>query len=116
MLAGGGALLDFAALGSPAASIDELRWYPGRRLSSGEQVCVPAALVDDPVDPADNPGWFDSGPSGAAAGPDLEQATARALLEIIERDAIMVAWERDLRLPLLDPDRLLRNGCRNRCG
>ena len=115
VLAGGGALLDFGApgvaLGSPAASIDELRWYPGRRLSSGEQVWVPAALVDDPADPADDHnGWFDSGPSGAAAGPDLERATARALLEIIERDAFMVAWERELRLPLIDPDRLLPNG------
>jgi ribosomal protein S12 methylthiotransferase accessory factor len=120
VLARGGALLDFAlpgvALGSPGAWIDELRWYPGRRLSSGEQVWVPAALVDDPVQPADNPGWFDSGPSGAAAGPDLERATARALLEIIERDAFMVAWERELRLPLLDPDRLLRNGSMDASG
>jgi ribosomal protein S12 methylthiotransferase accessory factor len=120
VLAGSGVLLDFGApgiaLGSPAASIEELRWYPGRRLSSGEQVWVPAALVDDPVDPADNPGWFDSGPSGAAAGPDLERATARALLEIIERDAFMVAWERELRLPLLDPDRLLRNSSMDTSG
>ena len=74
---------------------------------------MPAALVDDPADPTDDQnGWFDSGPSGAAAGPDLEQAIARALLEIIERDAFMVAWERELRLPLIDPDRLLLNGSR----
>ncbi|MDX8049921.1 YcaO-like family protein [Lentzea sp. BCCO 10_0798] len=82
--------LDFAgaSLGDPLAVDESLRWYRGSWLDSGEPVWVPAGMVDHP---ADTP-WFDSTPSGAAAGPDLEFAARAALLEWIERDAVAVAW------------------------
>ena len=82
--------VDFAAssLGDPLAVDARLTWYQGRWLDSGEPVWVPSGLVDYPVaDP-----WFDPSPSGAAAGPDLDFALSGALLELIERDAVLVSW------------------------
>lgn len=82
--------LDFVAagLGDPAGADAELRWYEGTWLHSGAPVWVPAGLVDYP---AGTP-WFDPSPSGAASGPDFEFAVRGALLELIERDAVGVAW------------------------
>lgn len=107
-LPAGDRVLDAAApgvaLGHPAARTARLRWYRGQRLAGGEAVWVPAALVDDPADPANGPaGCFDPGPSGAAAGPDRDRAVTGALLEVVERDAFMVAWARQLRLARLPP-------------
>lgn len=79
------------------------RWYLGTDLSTGEPVSLPAGLVDHPV--VDGGGADDS-PSGAAAGSSLDMAVRAALLEIIERDAAMVAWHRRLVLPTLDLDQL----------
>ncbi|GLY50312.1 YcaO-like family protein [Lentzea sp. NBRC 102530] len=82
--------LDFAgaSLGDPRAAGETLLWYRGCWMDSGAPVWVPAGMVDHP---GDTP-WFDSTPSGAAAGPDLEFAARAALLEWIERDAVAVAW------------------------
>lgn len=92
------------ALGDPAAVDTELHWYEGRRLRDSAPVMVPAALVDWPADPVESR-YFDPGPSGAAAGNSAEMALRSALLEVVERDAILVAWERGLRLPsYTDPE------------
>ncbi|MFK0250445.1 YcaO-like family protein [Amycolatopsis azurea] len=92
----GSAALDFAgcALGDPAARDRRMRWYAGRRLDSSLSVWVPAALVDYPVHDLS----FDPTPSGAAAGPTLDFAVRGGLIEVIERDAVGVAWaaEREL--------------------
>ena len=40
--------------------------------------------------------------SGLACGPSLEEATLAALLEVIERDAMMLVWKCRLSLPLLE--------------
>ena len=92
----GPAGLDFAgcALGDPAARDRRMCWYEGRRLDSGCPVWVPAALVDYPVHDLS----FDPTPSGAAAGPTLDFALRGGLVEVIERDAVGVAWaaEREL--------------------
>jgi ribosomal protein S12 methylthiotransferase accessory factor len=85
------------ALAAPESADQELTWYPARRLRDGAEVLVPAALVDWPcAEPEAR--WFDPGPSGTAAGAGYEMALRNALLEVIERDAIMVAWQRGLRL------------------
>ncbi|MEU1849784.1 YcaO-like family protein [Streptomyces sp. NPDC019990] len=78
-------------------------WYSARRLLDGHRVWVPAGLVDHPTRPQDGEG-FDPGPSGAAAGAGSEMALRSALLEVIERDALTVAWARALALPRIDPD------------
>ena len=40
--------------------------------------------------------------SGLACGPSLVEAVLAALLEVVERDAVMLAWKCRLSLPLLD--------------
>lgn len=96
----GSAALDFAAagLGDPVAADASLRWYSGTWLHSGAPVWVPAGLVDYPADTT----WFDPSPSGAASGPDFEFAVRGALLELIERDAVGVAWAADAFLAEID--------------
>lgn len=84
------------ALGAPHAADLELHWYPARRLRDGAKVMVPAPLVDWPCDPRES-AYFDPGPSGAASGLGREMALRAALLEVVERDAVMVAWQRGLR-------------------
>ncbi|MGH3765864.1 MAG: YcaO-like family protein [Pseudonocardiaceae bacterium] len=92
--------LDFAGsgLGDPHALDRPLRWYQGSRLDCQQPVWVPSGLVDYPLaDP-----WFDPTPSGAASGPDLRFAVRGALLELIERDAVGVAWAAESPLQEID--------------
>ncbi|WP_031072263.1 YcaO-like family protein [Streptomyces sp. NRRL WC-3742] len=102
--------LDFAAppiaLGSADATV--LGRCPARRLADDTEVLVPAGLVDYPVAGPEAAG-FDPSPSGAASGDGLDMALRSALLEVIERDAVMVAWARRLALPRVDLDASLRD-------
>ncbi|MCZ7417074.1 YcaO-like family protein [Streptomyces sp. WMMC897] len=97
---------DFAdpglALGAPEARSLPLTWYPARRLRDGADVCVPAPLVDYP-DPSPQAAHFDPTPSGAASGAGPGDALRAALLEIVERDAFLTAWEARLRPHRLRP-------------
>lgn len=101
----GSATLNFAhptkAMGEPDAQDRTLTWYPARRLSDGAATWVPAGLIDFPAPEADAVG-FDPSPSGAASGPGRRAALRSALLETIERDAVLVAWARRLELPRVD--------------
>lgn len=96
----GSGALDFvtADLGDPAAADQPLHWYEGSWLHTGEPVWVPAGLVDYPLGTP----WFDPSPSGAASGPDRDFAVRGALLELIERDAVGVAWAAGSRLREID--------------
>ncbi len=98
------------ALSAPAAEAAELTWIPGRRLRNAEVIMVPAPLVDWPsLEPEAS--LFDPGPSGAAAGSSPEMALRAALLEVVERDAVISAWERGLCLPLFpDPNHIVAVG------
>jgi len=51
---------------------------------------VPVGLV---TDPAPDPDSVDASPSGAAAGPSWAFAARRALLECMERDAVLNCWQ-----------------------
>ena len=76
--------------------------YSGFSLSDWRQtVVVPEVEVDYPLDMIAN-ATVDPSPSGAASGPSLEAAIRSGLLELIERDAVMVAWNRQARLELVD--------------
>ncbi len=112
-----GRALDFerpeVALGSPQAVHEVLTWYPARRVVDDTAVWVPAPLVDYPH-PEPQPGrasrhLFDPSPSGAASGQGTEHALRSALLEIVERDALLVAWQRRLELRLVDVDAALES-------
>ncbi|MYR46550.1 YcaO-like family protein [Streptomyces sp. SID5910] len=84
------------ALGDARVTDRPLTWYPARRLRDGAEILVPAGLVDYPA-PAEEAEGFDPGPSGAASGQGYDMALRSALLETVERDALLVAWERRLR-------------------
>ncbi|WP_151775738.1 YcaO-like family protein [Streptomyces abyssomicinicus] len=88
------------ALTHPEARTAAQHWYNARPLGSGDPVLVPADLVDWPARSAR---LFDPSPSGAAAGATAESALAAALVEVAERDALTVAWGRQLRLPTYRP-------------
>ncbi|MFE0019865.1 YcaO-like family protein [Amycolatopsis sp. NPDC059021] len=103
----GGTGLDFDGLGDARARDRLLRWYRGWRLDSGGSVWVPAGLVDYP---AEEP-WFDPTPSGAAAGPTREFALRAALLELIERDAVGVAWTAEVELEEFDVEAEITAAC-----
>jgi len=80
-----------------------MSWYPATRLADGSEWWVPAGLVLYPGTPQDRPG-FDVGPSGAAAGQSYRSALHAALLETVERDAVIVSWARQQHLLSVDTD------------
>ncbi len=81
-----------------------VRWARAFRLPDGARRFVPAQLVylpwrgtgldDTPI------GYATS--SGLACAATIEEALLAALLEVVERDAFMLAWNHRLSLPLLD--------------
>src|SRR5205085_9014227 len=73
-------------------------------LLPGERVFVPFRSPR-PADVTDYPTL-----SGYAAGPTLEEAALHALLEVVERDAFMIAWANRLRLRPLELSPTARDG------
>ncbi|WP_031012255.1 YcaO-like family protein [Streptomyces sp. NRRL F-5727] len=88
------------ALAHPDAATAVLEWHEARALDTDATVLVPADLVNWP---ARNDVLFDPSPSGAAAGAGPDAALGAALVEVAERDALTVAWGRQLRLPTHTP-------------
>jgi ribosomal protein S12 methylthiotransferase accessory factor len=81
-----------------------VRWAPGRSLTDGRRALVPAQLVylDEPGGGAGEEPIGYATSSGLACGPSFSSAALSALLELVERDAFLVAWRGRLSLPLLD--------------
>ena len=71
-------------------------------LADGEAAYLPAQLVylRQPVSGLRPIGYSTS--SGLACAPTLAEAVLAALLELVERDAVMLAWKCRLLLPVLD--------------
>jgi thiazole/oxazole-forming peptide maturase SagD family component len=68
-------------------------WCRGVRISTSEPVYVPAvAAFLGWTPPEDEPLFVFPSSSGLAAGTDPDAALRRALLEVIERDASVLAW------------------------
>ena len=86
--------------------IDErtlLAWVPAYSLTRRCDGFVPATLVDLYHAPRSEGDCFDSCPvSGYACGNSLEEALLGALCEVVERDALMIAWYQRLAVPSLD--------------
>lgn len=80
-----------------------VRWCPAFRLPGGGPAYVPTQLVhllgDDAHD--DTPVGYATS-SGMACGATLEEAILSGLLELVERDAFLLAWYNRLSLPLVD--------------
>lgn len=84
------------------AADTRLRWVRGRRLSDGADAWLPAQLVYLGGLSTDEPMIAYSTSNGLAAAADWERALLSALLELVERDAFMLAWNARLSFPLLD--------------
>jgi ribosomal protein S12 methylthiotransferase accessory factor len=98
---------EIAAADFPLATWDPtepLRWVRGWSLIDGRDVWVPAVMTHLGVTPAHpiERFWLQTS-SGAAAGVTQEQALLAACFELIERDAVAIAWLQRLALHLLYP-------------
>lgn len=97
--------LQHAAPGFPFVPFTEdtpTSFVEGTSLLDGARALVPAELVYlQPPAPSTRPIAFATS-SGLACGPSLAEATLSALLELVERDAVMVVWSNRLSPPLLD--------------
>jgi ribosomal protein S12 methylthiotransferase accessory factor len=74
----------------------------GVSLSDGRPVSIPAELVYLGRPPTAQRPIAYSTSSGLACAPTFTEAVLAALLEVVERDAVMLAWKCELSLPLLD--------------
>jgi ribosomal protein S12 methylthiotransferase accessory factor len=80
-------------------------WVRGWSIRNGRRTWLPAELVylgDVVSDGSRRLGYATS--SGTACGTSLDEALARALCEVVERDAFMIVWANRLSLPLVDAD------------
>jgi SagB-type dehydrogenase family enzyme len=86
-------LLLFPDLGSFSPE-KEWQWVIGRRYLTGDKVYIPIDNVFYPLYPKEigRKICYSANSSGVAAHTDRTQAILNALLELIERDAIMVTW------------------------
>lgn len=83
----------------------ELSWVWGFSLTQGRPVRVPASRTFSPFRVVARGDYFDAPIiSGYSSHSTLEEAIYGALMEVIERDAFMIAWANQLRLPRLAID------------
>ena len=99
------ALFHAAQLGHPSfpfASFTEdteLDFVEGVSLADGAPAFAPAALVFLRPPPSTGPPIAYPTSSGLACAPTAREAALAALLELVERDAVMLAWNARLSLP-----------------
>ena len=78
-----------------------IAWVTGFSLADGRPVRVPAQLVFlGPVRDREPPIGYPTS-NGLACGPTLIEAILAGLLELVERDAMMIVWSNRLSLPRL---------------
>jgi ribosomal protein S12 methylthiotransferase accessory factor len=79
-------------------------WVEGFSVPDGQRAFLPAQLVFMPWEPRgqDEVRVGHATSSGLACAATLEEAILTGLLEVVERDAFMLAWHNRLSLPLLD--------------
>lgn len=76
------------------------RWVRATGLASGTAAALPRQMVT-PLGPGDALLWPVTS-AGTAAHPSRERAVLSALVELIERDALLTAWLLDRPVPTLD--------------
>lgn len=80
-----------------------IQWIDAVDLETGEPAWIPAQLVYlSDMSPFGGARIGYATSSGLACGASFDEALERALLELLERDAFMIAWWRRLSLPRLD--------------
>jgi ribosomal protein S12 methylthiotransferase accessory factor len=86
----------------PFTASTRLDFVAGYSLDDASRVFLPAQLVYLGTPPRDG-AWIGYPTSnGLACGATREEAVLAALLELVERDAVMIAWAGSLSLPHLD--------------
>ena len=90
----------------PVRAETSIRWARGTSTATEQEVWVPASCVYVPYlfDVAVEPFTHMPISTGLAAGPSPDFCVRKGVLEILERDALMVAWHNRLSLPRLDPE------------
>lgn len=91
------------------------RWVAGRSVASGDAWFVPACLVFLPYAYlGGEPPLTAQSSSGLAIAWSREAAVRHALLELVERDALMRAWQADIRFEICS-ERALADGTLYTC-
>ncbi|WP_017608824.1 YcaO-like family protein [Nocardiopsis xinjiangensis] len=81
-----------------------LPWVQSRRLADGALVWIPAQPVYLRADMMDVNPIADATSNGLAYSSTPDEALVGALLELVERDAVMITWYKQLSMPLVDVD------------
>lgn len=79
----------------------QMRWVEGVDLGAGASRLVPLVMVKEDPHPLPAERFWLPISTGCALHRDAESASLAALLEVVERDAVAVAWLRGLALPRL---------------
>lgn len=90
----------------PYAPYDPARpmgWVPARALAGGGEVLVPALAVFMNYHPSPGEHLFQPTSNGLGTGPTPAAAVLSALLEVMERDAFVIAWMNRLPATRFDP-------------
>ncbi|MEE6295994.1 TOMM precursor leader peptide-binding protein [Georgenia wangjunii] len=78
---------------APYSRATELDWVPARSLVSGEEVWVPLLATHLGYDVPERGAYlFPATSNGFAGGATLTDAVLGGLLEVVERDAFLIAW------------------------
>lgn len=92
----------------PFTEETRIRWARGFSLTKDASVYVPASFVHIPYKPVAGETrilpWQVS--TGLACHTGLARASLKALLEVVERDAFMLFWHRQIRCPEIDVSNL----------
>jgi ribosomal protein S12 methylthiotransferase accessory factor len=103
----------YESQGFPYERVDgrRLRWICGTSAVTGEAVWLPASCVYVPYlyDAAVEPFTHMPISTGLAAGPTLDRCIEKGILEILERDALMLVWYGRIVVPRIDIE-----SCRDR--
>lgn len=89
---------------APFTSQTRVHWAPARRLDDESDAWVPAQLAYLGFPDTEAPIGYSTS-NGLAAAADWDTALLGALLELLERDAFMLAWNARLSFPRLDWER-----------
>ena len=88
----------------PFGAQTPIRWAPGFSMARDRPVLVPAAFTYIPYVPGEGEAkivpWQVS--TGLACHTSLARASLKALLEVVERDAFMLFWHRQIRCPEIE--------------
>lgn len=91
---------------SPLSSADRIRWIEGTDLSQNRPRWVPAVMATYALHPWATENFWYRISTGFAVHSDPEEATLRAIFEVIERDAMALTWLQQLPIPQIPRSRM----------